>query len=455
MEREVHLTDRYTGARTREDQDRLSAPWLAVGIGVLVVAISTAGMLRGREPFASWYYLFAWYGSLLAADGVVAVTGAADGKGRFLLLGRPAHLATVLGWSAVIWLFYEAWNFRLQNWYYVFLPNPPVLRWLGTLLSFATVLPAVFLSEAILKGAGIARTTRWRPLRVTSLLLRRLQISGVIMLALVLAFPRYCFPLVWGATTLLVEPLVYRRAPARSLLGDLEHGRPGRLLRLLMGGAAIGLLWEMYNIGARMKWIYTVPGLEDVKLFEMPVLGFFGFPPFAIECFVLWQALVVSGVAVPRTALPFAASFRRRAAAAIGAVSFSAVVLWAMEGTTVSSLGPRLRDLPEVPVTALASAGYDAFALAAAHPAAVATVADAPPAAAKAWIEFARLATLRGIGADNARALNRLGISTVEQLAAADASTVARDLERLHGRDVIDARIRVWIRAAQRAALGE
>ena len=33
------------------------------------------------------------------------------------------------------------------------------------------------------------------------------------------------------------------------------------------------------------------PGWESLKLFEMPILGFFGFPPFAVECFVLVQFL--------------------------------------------------------------------------------------------------------------------------------------------------------------------
>jgi len=28
----------------------------------------------------------------------------------------------------------------------------------------------------------------------------------------------------------------------------------------------------------------------DLKLFEMPVLGFLGFPPFAVECFVMTSA---------------------------------------------------------------------------------------------------------------------------------------------------------------------
>jgi predicted flap endonuclease-1-like 5' DNA nuclease len=449
---EAEITAGYSGTRNREASDRLSAPWLAIGIGALVVAIATAGMLNGREPFASWYYLFAWYGTLLAADGVVALRGGAGEKGRFLLLDRPAHLATVMGWSAVIWLFYEVWNFRLQNWYYIFLPNDTAIRWTGTVLAFATVLPAVFLSEAVLKGFGVALETRWRRLRLTPALLRGFQVAGVVMMFLVLAFPRYCFPLVWGATTLFVEPIVYRRAPGRSLLGDLERGRPGRILRLLAGGAAIGLLWEMYNIGARMKWIYTVPGLEELKLFEMPVLGFFGFPPFALECFVLWQALIVAGVAVPRTAAMVPASRRRRLAAGVGAVAFSLIVLRAMEGTTVASLGPRLSDVPEVPAAELASAGYDAFALANAQPAAVAAAADAAADEARVWVEFARLATLRGIGTENARMLNRLGILTVEELATAEPAAVARALEQLDGRAVVDARVRVWIRAARRAA---
>ena len=35
----------------------------------------------------------------------------------------------------------------------------------------------------------------------------------------------------------------------------------------------------------------TVPYLGDVKLFEMPVLGYLGFPPFALECFALYHWL--------------------------------------------------------------------------------------------------------------------------------------------------------------------
>jgi hypothetical protein len=34
-----------------------------------------------------------------------------------------------------------------------------------------------------------------------------------------------------------------------------------------------------------------VPYLGDVKLFEMPVLGYLGFPPFALECYAVYHWL--------------------------------------------------------------------------------------------------------------------------------------------------------------------
>jgi hypothetical protein len=413
-------------------------------------------MARGVEPFATWYYLFAWYGVLLAADGAHALlagraAGGAEGPGpRFHLLGRRAYLLTLMAWSAVLWLFYELLNFRLQNWYYVFLPEPLPLRWAGAVAAFATVLPAVMLSEALLNTLGVARTTRWRGFSIRDGTLERMRIAGAVMLVLVLILPGYFFPLVWGATALLVEPLVYRKAPERSLLHDLERGRPGRLLRLLLGGAAIGLLWEIFNAYARTKWIYTVPFFDELKLFEMPVLGFLGFPPFAVECWVLWQMLVLAGVAVPRAGARMQAPLRRRVAAAALAPAFALFVLAGMETRTFSSVAPRIAELPGVPQQ-LEHAGVGAFRLARTDAAALATRLNVTADEAAAWIETARLATLRGIGARDAALLHTVGIRSIEELARADVERLLRQLEQLTGRELIAARVRVWVRGAQDA----
>lgn len=420
----------------------------AVAAGATVVAAGTAGMLAGREPFATWYYPIAWYGTLLGLDGAVAL-----GSGRFRLLARPAHLASLLFWSAVAWLFFELVNLRLRNWYYVFVPDDPVARWTGIVLSFATVLPAIFVVEALLESFGAGERVRTPAFRAGATLRRRLAAAGAVLLALPLVWPRWFFPLVWVGPLLLLEVFTHGRDPARSLLGDLEQGRPGRVLRLLAAGAAVGLLWELFNARARGKWIYTVPGFEDLKLFEMPVAGFLGFPPFALECFALWQALVLTGSAVPGPGERPPVGARRRAAAVAAAALFAVGVAWGMERWTISSATPRLEDLPGVPAAVLARAGHDAFSLARSRPEGLAAATGRTPAETREWVRAARLATLRGIGTANAGALRQAGIASVEDLARAAPDSLAARLARVAGREVPAARVRVWVRAA-RAEVG-
>jgi len=206
----------------------------------------------------------------------------------------------------------------------------------------------------------------------------------------------------------------------------------------------------MFNFEARGKWIYTVPFFERLKLFEMPLLGFFGFPPFAVECFTVWQALVIHGMAVPRWERVRPAARHARVGAVLAAAVFSALVLHVMEARTIASVTPRLSRLPDVQAAELATAGYDVFSLAAARPADVSRKVAVDGTTAAHWIETAQLATLRGIGARNTRLLRQVGIGCVASLAAADDTTLAKRLQGITDRRVVDARIRVWIRAAQR-----
>jgi hypothetical protein len=60
---------------------------------------------------------------------------------------------------------------------------------------------------------------------------------------------------------------------------------------LLASGAICGVLWEFWNFWATTRWTYTLPYLGDAKLFEMPLVGYLGFPPFALECYAMWQWL--------------------------------------------------------------------------------------------------------------------------------------------------------------------
>ena len=59
------------------------------------------------------------------------------------------------------------------------------------------------------------------------------------------------------------------------------------------------MLWEFWNYWSRAKWHYTVPIMEHLKIFEMPVPGYLGFPAFALECFTMY-VFVAPALVTPR-----------------------------------------------------------------------------------------------------------------------------------------------------------
>jgi len=398
------------------------------------VVLIAAALLRGYEipPVPTWFYVLAWYPTLVILDEVVVLLGGES------LLGRPRELAVMLWWSAVIWLLFEAINFRLRDWYYVFLPAGRLDRWLGIIVSLATVVPAVLLPERVLDRVGVRRDLRVRSFALEP---RHLEIASWVgwgLLAAVLAFPRYLYPLTWGAVRLIAEPLLYRCDPERSLFADIARGSWGRIARLMAAGLFAGALWESFNALARGRWIYTVPFLEHWKIFEMPLVGFLGFPFFALEVWSLYHLLA------PQTT--------RRTL--LASTAFVLLVLSGIDHWTVSSTTPALRDLPGVTngvISRLRTAGWESvFRVAQSPVAELAYRANLSPADARAAHEAARLATLRGIGTAHAAALIGGGFASIEDLARADPDSVWK-MVRGGARPTL-AEVRVWVRAAQRQA---
>ena len=199
--------------------------------------------------------------------------------------------------SIPLWVVFEGYNLLIRNWHYINLPENLFVRYFGYAWAFATISPGIFLTAelvAILRGSrsGSARlepgAKRLRERRLSD---RRLRLSSSP------AWPCCSWPIIWPSPYLaapvflgfifLLDPF-NARAGDESLLRDMRSGRYERLINLLVAGFICGGLWEFWNFWARAKWIYTVPIFGDIKIFEMPVLGYFGFPPFALECFAMY-----------------------------------------------------------------------------------------------------------------------------------------------------------------------
>jgi hypothetical protein len=248
--------------------------------GLATVILTFWGAANYVFPFYAHTYPFAWYGLILFLDGILWWRW-----DEGLILARPREFITLLVWSALFWFFFEIWNLRLQNWYYAGVSPQEAWSHIEAYVDFATVLPGMFLVYRLLCRLGIPRQVRTR--RTISRTLRKgSPFVGLAMLVLPLVYPRYFFPFVWGAFIFLLEP-VCAKWGARSLLKDGEKGEWTPLVRLLMAGVLCGGYWELCNFLSLAKWVYTVPFLSEGKLFEMPYLGFLGFPPFCVECFVM------------------------------------------------------------------------------------------------------------------------------------------------------------------------
>ncbi|MCX8022325.1 MAG: hypothetical protein N2745_06080 [Syntrophorhabdaceae bacterium] len=225
------------------------------------------------EPFQYFFYIISWWSYILFMDTYLSFKG----KG-FLFLNRSLPCMIIL--SCGFWCIFEAINFVIKNWYYINLPPNTYERYLGYLISFGTVIPAVSLTTELF--CGILGDKRIRPVRQIRRYPFKATLSGLIMLGLLISFPDIFFPLAWVFLLFIIDGYNYLKGQG-SFMKDLEEGNGGRCFSALLSGLLCGLLWETWNYWSVAKWIYTVPFFEDMKVFEMPLLGYFGFPVFSLN----------------------------------------------------------------------------------------------------------------------------------------------------------------------------
>ena len=253
-------------------------------LGIITLACAEILLFLGVEPVATYFTPIAWSAYILIADAAVfALTG------RSRLRDAPRVLAQMALLSIPLWLIFEAYNLRLENWTYVGVPQGWPAAALGYAWSFATITPAIFETADLVQG--LLPAVPIEPWKMSSGAEIAVMISGAACLIVPLALPQrvaaYCFGLVWVGFVLLLDP-INRRLRLPSFLGDLSDGFARRLYGFLASGWICGWLWEFWNEWAHAKWHYTFPMFQQLKIFEMPAPGYLGFIPFALECFAMY-----------------------------------------------------------------------------------------------------------------------------------------------------------------------
>jgi hypothetical protein len=247
-------------------------------IGAALMIVTESATLAGIEPFASWNTPIAWTGFILFADSLVYRR-----RGDSWMRSAPREFAALAVASIPLWIVFEGYNLVIDNWYYSGLPQNFWVRQCGYAWSFATITPAIF--EGADLFAVLRRSRERRPGDAPLLGASFWWVAvGAVMLASPFAVSpsaaRYFAAPVWLGFIFLLDPL-NARLGAETLSSE-------RALNLGLSGLLCGVLWEFWNYWARTKWHYTVPIMEQVKIFEMPLPGYLGFPAFALECFTMY-----------------------------------------------------------------------------------------------------------------------------------------------------------------------
>ncbi len=255
-------------------------------LGILLILFVELNFYLKIEPFAHWYFQIVWFSYILVIDAVVYTI-----KKRSLLMNKPKEFFIICIISAVFWWVFELFNYHVGNWSYGsstgikgFGLNP-----IRATLAFATVLPAIIETMHLLESLQLFHHTHFKKhLMISKALLYTLITGGFFSFIIFSLFPKIGFPLLWITFFLLLDPINYLHKQP-SIIGHLHQGQWRFVILLGLAGLICGFFWEFWNYWSINKWYYTIPYIGFFKIFEMPILGYLGYIPFAWELYAMWH----------------------------------------------------------------------------------------------------------------------------------------------------------------------
>lgn len=242
------------------------------------------------QPFSPYTFFPLWSGYILFVDALVVAR-----HGKSLLTRARWHYMLLFITSSVFWWVFEGLNVPVQNWHYILdRPYSPLAYFLIASLNFSTVLPAVMETAELLSTFKPLRphlSAAESGPRLPLWVLVVVEMSGIVCFILPWLFPQYFFGLIWLCVVLILDPInnFFGRKSALAHIAVNDW----RFFVVPLGGITCGFFWEMWNYYALPKWYYTIPYVGFWKIFEMPILGYSGYFPFALELFAMYQFVLL------------------------------------------------------------------------------------------------------------------------------------------------------------------
>jgi len=223
-----------------------------------------------------------WYGYILIIDSMVYLL-----KKSSYIINKPRRMIILIILSTFFWLIFEFYNKYIPGWHYVGTTTEP-RKCIPCYFAVSTILPAVFETVELVKGFKFFRKTKIEKIKIHRSLPYISIFIGLISLILPFLHPSpYMWALIWTGFIFLLDPINYL-FHEKSLISQLKSGKIKLLLSIFIAGYICGFFWEFWNYWAYTKWYYDVPILNEIKIFEIPFLGFFAYGFFAWELYAMY-----------------------------------------------------------------------------------------------------------------------------------------------------------------------
>jgi hypothetical protein len=272
--------------------------WFYVGGAVCLASWYT--MWWSGSPVVKYLFTPLWWGFVAVLDGVVYQRSG----GSSILSKLPKQMVWLALTSAAAWWAFEWLNyFVLENWTY---PNSPsifthaqALFWFT--LTYTCVFPAIFEFYTLLRTVP-ALQARWADgpvIAPSATLVWLVLIAGSVGAFCVGYFPYPLFFVVWLAS-LLILPEAMGLVGLWTPFTPLARGNWTPIVLCALAALCTGFFWEFWNHGSNVWhpglnpnfWRYDIPYVNVVVGFtEMPLLGYLGYLPFGVQCWVWWLVL--------------------------------------------------------------------------------------------------------------------------------------------------------------------
>jgi len=271
-------------------------------IGGIVWIVSVILLWSKRAIFDADFKIldiFIWWGFSIMIDGIVY----ARSGGNSLIGRRPKELVGIATASVTGWMIFEYFNFFVNyNWYY---PNGDQLPSYEFLVYSMVASTAVF--PISFELYGLFNTFKGFSTKYSDGI--KISLPKWVGTALMLVcfagmfltpfFPNDLFFIVWVAPLIILSVLLGRFG-IWTPFTQVKKGDWSPLLLLALSWVAAGFCVECWNYFSgthidgvlqtenTLYWAYSVPYVNVLHVFEMPLLGFLGYLPYGVYCGIWW-----------------------------------------------------------------------------------------------------------------------------------------------------------------------